>query len=468
MKYKFIAHITILFLFVCSSANSVEFELLQYKYSEGKTLLELNYQMNVSDLLFEYNEDSILQSNTKFGFVISAAGVENINQKWIYSYNKSANDSGLVIFDKKYFSLYPGTYDFKLFYNLGDEQVVENAGKVIIREFENNKTLSSDILLAHQLEEFDNSSHNQLFKKGNLFVIPNVENTISGAYPFLKYYFEIYNIDTSNSNTIRLDYKILTGTQKEIISISKEKNLKSNSIYEYGQINVDTLKNGLYKLSVNVYNNDDMIVSRNKKFYILDPERDFFISEKFEGSISFERSPFAIMDMTNIEYEFQTMKYILSEYEIDTYESLSTLKAKQRAVFRFWTERDSDTTTAINEKLSEYKERLTFANKFFSRGEIMPGWKTERGRVLLKYGFPTNREIYRQRGEKKAAEEWQYDELYGGSYFFFIDRFSDNSFLLVHSTAPGEVKNYNWFEEFNPAIDNDGSPRYNSSRNIEK
>lgn len=455
-------------MLTASFVYSIDFEFLQYKYSDGKTLLELNYQMKVSDLLFKKTDSDLVQSNTKFGFVLSAAGVENINQKWVYTYNKSYNDSSLVIFDKKYFSLYPGTYDFKLYYNLGNEKVIENTGRITIRDFNKPKTLISDILLAHQLEDYDETKHNKLFKRGNLFIIPNVENTISGAYPYLKHYFELYNVDISDNDVLKIDYIIRTGTQKEVFKLTKNKTIKSNSIYDYGLIPVDSLKNGLYRLIVNIYNENDLIATQNVKFYILDPEREFFISEKFEGSLSFERSPFAIMDESNIDLEFQTMKYILSEFEIEKYESLSTLRGKQRAIYNYWLERDTDTTTAINEKLSEYKERISFANKYFSRGDIMPGWKTERGRVLLKYGFPTNREIYRQRGEKKAAEEWQYDELYGGSYFFFIDRFNDNSFLLVHSTTPGEVKNYNWFEEFNPAIDNDGSPRYNSSRNIER
>ena len=118
--------------------------------------------------------------------------------------------------------------------------------------------------------------------------------------------------------------------------------------------------------------------------------------------------------------------------------------------------------------MTKFQDRIEYATKYFSRGDIMPGWKTERGRILLKYGFPTNREIFRAKSGRKAAEEWQYDDLYGGSYFFFVDRFGDNSFLLVHSTAPNEIKNYNWFQEFNPAIDNDGSPKYNSSRNADR
>jgi len=455
-------------LFCYSNLMAVKFEFTQYKYSDGKTLLELNYQMNVSNLLFKNNENNNLVSNTKLGFVVSAVGVENINQKWMYQYEKITNDSNLVIFDKKYYSLYPGKYNFKFFYNYGDAEIIENVGEINIKDFSKPHTEMSDILLAHQLEDFDSTKHNKLFKRGELYIIPNVEHTISGAYPYLKHYFELYNIDLGKGNKIDINYKVITGTKKEVVNISKVKTINSQSIYDFGMIPIDSLQNGLYHLVVDINKNDELLTTNSVKFYILDPKKDFFISDKFEGSLSFERSPFAIMDINNIEYEFNTMKVILSEFEIEKYESLTTLRAKQRAIYSYWNERDIDTTTAINEKFTAYKERISFANKYFSRGDIMPGWKTERGRVLLKYGFPTNREIFRSRGERKAAEEWQYDELYGGAYFFFIDRFGDNSFLLVHTNTPGEVKNYNWFDEFNPAIDNDGSPRYNNSRNIDK
>jgi GWxTD domain-containing protein len=230
-------------------------------------------------------------------------------------------------------------------------------------------------------------------------------------------------------------------------------------------IPVDTLKNGIYKILVNIYNNNKVIQSQVTKFYVLDPSRDFHISDKYVENLTFERSPFAIMLEERVRYEYETMRILLSEFEIEKYEMLNSLRAQQRALFTYWKERDPDTTTTVNELMTKFQERIEYASKYFSRGDIMPGWKTERGRILLKYGFPTNREIFRSKGNQKAAEEWQYDELYGGSYFFFVDRYGDNSFLLVHSTAPGEIKNFNWFQEFNPAIDNDGSPKYNSSRN---
>ncbi len=455
----------LLIIFIQLKAFSVEFNILQFKYDDSKTLLEFNYQLHNDSLEYKIVKDSSLVSTTEIKIVISSTGIESVNNSWEFVYKRMKSDASLVLFDKKFFTLFPGQYDYKVTFASGEKPEKVYTGRLQLRDFNKKDVLISDILLAHQLDNFDSTQHSLLFKKNKLFAIPNVEHTISGVYPFLKYYYEVYNIDTSASNNIEIEYILQTGDNREVSNIKKRKGKVGQSFYDYGLIPVDTLKNGVYKLLINVYSNNTKLQSQLTKFYILDPTRDFHISEKYVENMSFERSPFAIMTDERVRYEYETMRILLSEFEVEKYELLNSVRAQQRALYTYWHERDPDTTTAVNELMTKFHERVEFASKYFSRGDIMPGWKTERGRIMLKYGFPTNREIFRASGGRKAAEEWQYDELFGGSYFFFVDRFGDNSFLLVHSTAPNEVKNYNWYEEFNPAIDNDGSPKYNNSRN---
>lgn len=443
-------------------------DLIQYQYKDGHTLLELNYQMKSSKLLFSKDSAGNFVSNVAFNFVVSSTGIENINKSWVYSYTKMPNDSGLTIFDKKYFSIYPGQYNFQLIAEIDGNKIQQTNGTILIRDFaDNKKTSMSDILLAHILVDYDTNSHNQLFRKHKLYIIPNVDHTINGLYTNLKYYYELYHIDISKTNEIFAKLSINAGDGKNVFNFDKRITISSNSIYDYGMIPIDTLKNGVYSFEVSIYQMDKLLAQQQTKFYILVPDKKFYQPKDYIESITFERSPFSIMTLDKIDYEFETMKPILSEYEIEKYNSLNTLRSRQRAIFEYWKQRDTDTTTTANEFMREYQKRIDFADSFFSRG-IMPGWKTERGRVLLKYGFPTNREVYRAKGDKNAAEDWQYDNLYGGCYFIFIDKFGDTSFRLVHSSAPGEIKNFNWFQEYNPAIENDGSPKYNNSRNDNK
>jgi GWxTD domain-containing protein len=54
----------------------------------------------------------------------------------------------------------------------------------------------------------------------------------------------------------------------------------------------------------------------------------------------------------------------------------------------FWARRDTDPSTPINEFRQAYYTRLATADKAFRAGK--PGWKTDRGRIYILLGRPTN------------------------------------------------------------------------------
>jgi GWxTD domain-containing protein len=57
---------------------------------------------------------------------------------------------------------------------------------------------------------------------------------------------------------------------------------------------------------------------------------------------------------------------------------------------RFWLQRDPAPTDVFNEGYEEFLERLAVALDRF--GRYGPGWKTDQGRVYLRYGPPDNEE----------------------------------------------------------------------------
>jgi len=76
------------------------------------------------------------------------------------------------------------------------------------------------------------------------------------------------------------------------------------------------------------------------------------------------------------------------------------------------------------------------------------GWRTERGRAIIKYGLPTQRDVYYKTSENRAYEEWFYGNIQGGIYFYFVDLSGYGNFIQVHSTAWGEPRNDNWYNEY--------------------
>ena len=116
-------------------------------------------------------------------------------------------------------------------------------------------------------------------------------------------------------------------------------------------------------------------------------------------------------------------------------------------LFRFWCNRDTDTNTVFNEALFKYRELINFANRFFSFSKTQ-GWQTDRGRILLKYGLPTEREQHPFDSETRAYESWFYSEIQGGVYFHFVDMTGYGKYELVHSTAQFEQQYENWYNEY--------------------
>ena len=84
--------------------------------------------------------------------------------------------------------------------------------------------------------------------------------------------------------------------------------------------------------------------------------------------------------------------YIITPEEADVFLGLSTDQEKELFIEQFWTRRDTDPHTAINEYKEEHYRRVAYSNENFTSG--FPGWKTDRGMVYIKFGEPDRRESH--------------------------------------------------------------------------
>ncbi|MGI8784080.1 MAG: GWxTD domain-containing protein [Acidobacteriota bacterium] len=78
--------------------------------------------------------------------------------------------------------------------------------------------------------------------------------------------------------------------------------------------------------------------------------------------------------------------YILAPEERDVFQKLQTVEEKEGFIEQFWLRRDPDPSTAVNEFKEEHYRRLAYVSDNFHSGA--PGWKTDRGRVYIRFGPP--------------------------------------------------------------------------------
>ncbi|HEX5044095.1 MAG TPA: GWxTD domain-containing protein [Candidatus Polarisedimenticolaceae bacterium] len=107
------------------------------------------------------------------------------------------------------------------------------------------------------------------------------------------------------------------------------------------------------------------------------------------------------------------VRYLLTEDEQRRFARLRTPEARQAWVDRFWRRLDPDPATPRNEFQERFEARVAETDRF--REPLTPGWRTDRGRVLLLAGAPTA--IRRDHHDPVAVERevWTYGSEPSGS-----------------------------------------------------
>ena len=141
------------------------------------------------------------------------------------------------------------------------------------------------------------------------------------------------------------------------------------------------------------------------------------------------------------EREFiSQVRFIITKEERSVFLRLPESE-REAFIQEFWAKRDPDPFTEENEFKIEYYARIDSANRMF-RGEGMPGWKTDRGRVYILFGPPFSRKYYPTEsygGIQRAREVW----YYGNFPIIFVDEKSNGVFRLI-STSLAQLGEINY------------------------
>ena len=132
---------------------------------------------------------------------------------------------------------------------------------------------------------------------------------------------------------------------------------------------------------------------------------------------------------------------IMTEDERRAWNLLNTDEEREQFIPEWWRKRDPDPDTEENEYREAYYERLAYVNEHFSSG--IPGYKTDRGKIYLKYGKPDEIESHPSGGPYQGPsyeggstttypfERWWYRNIPGHS---------DVDVEFVDPTGTGEYR----------------------------
>jgi GWxTD domain-containing protein len=92
----------------------------------------------------------------------------------------------------------------------------------------------------------------------------------------------------------------------------------------------------------------------------------------------------------------EEVRWIISDEERTAFKRLQTDDEKQAFIEQFWLRRDPTPDTEENEFKEEHYRRIAWANDQFASG--IPGWKTDRGQIYIKFGPPDENDSHTSGG----------------------------------------------------------------------
>ena len=442
------------FLFVLSYLNdffpqkmNFEFDYAQFGYDSLSNYVEFYYSFNQACLQFvDTDTTDYVEGILKIEISDSTSGENIIDKQWIISNEvKDTIELNRSLIGVIGFIINEGSYLVSV---TGSDANNPTSKKVIseflsIKPFLVSNTAISDIQLSSNIiPGSENTS--SIFYKNTYEVTPLPASVCGEKQPILFYYSELYNLQFNPSeNDLRLDEMVINSKGQLVSTKSKKISKSIDSRVEVGMVKVHKLPTDTYTLLVNLIDSSaNYGVSSSKRFFVYNPS--VAPIDTLQQTVSAVLSTtFGAMSEEEIDDLFAKSKYIASVPEQDKYNSLSTPEAKREFLYNFWKARDENPSDDQNAFYVNYLKRIEAANARFSAlGK--QGWKTDRGRIYLIYGEPSEIDRYPNQTETKPYEIWRYESIEGGVIFVFGDVTGFNDYQLLHSTKRGEMRDDYW------------------------
>jgi GWxTD domain-containing protein len=313
---------------------------------------------------------------------------------------------------------------------------------ITVPDFSTAGLASSDLEPAYEIRDVDSLTpgavNRRLVKEGKL-VIPNPTGRYQwGKDSVMSVYSELYGLDTTGgpTGTFAVGYRVKDSLGTDIIDFGGARYVKPGSSAVLTKtLDIHGLAPGNYHLLLEAVD--------------LNSRKQALVTKAF-SVIGTEPAIAPAASAADAELMVDIAWYFLSEAEKSRVKELSA-EGKKNFVRQFWREMDDDPSTPENPLYDDAVRRFAYANDHFStRSDQTNGWKTDRGRVLITYGFPNKESEVELPGTSYPLIKWDYYNIQSGVIFLFVndEKAGAGDFRLVHSTHSREIHNSEWMDKF--------------------
>jgi GWxTD domain-containing protein len=295
------------------------------------------------------------------------------------------------------------------------------------------------------------------FERVGYVVTPNPSNVYGDLYDKLYYNTEIYAPERAVDPNKQLEVitRILDSKGNQMYTNTRAEQLTQAIIPVIGTVAIDGLPTDRYTLEVSIKQGGNLEGVAKKAFFYdsgieFSGEEETIAPDLANFEAEFMSSEINRISESELDEKIAQAKLIMEDKHIKIFNGLKTADEKRRNFYEFWRVRDMN-----NAPMTAYKNYYARVAEVEKKYRVMktPGWKTDRGRITLKYGEPTHEELEGHTIGTRPYMTWQNSNYRGRltsgqmAEFVFVDRQGGGNFVLVHSNVQGEVSNPDWYSQ---------------------
>lgn len=379
--------------------------------------------------------------------VTDSTGLKLLEQSWQNQATAALRRPDAFAVDMVRFSLAPGRYRLEV--AVVDSVSGRRAATGVDLEGFATAPAASDLLLSPQIRPTaagDTVPRPAELRWGQMLVSAAARLDLTPLRPTAYYLLEAYS-PTQASGTLRL--RVADSTGKSLITTAETPvQVPMGGGVLKGQLDLTGLPPGTYDM-VAALELGGKTVERAADFTMagLDETLEKDVVRR-EAAKATDEGYFEAMSEEQLEQAKEPLVIVAQSGELSKWSKDLSLRAKRRFLVDFWKRRDQTPGTPVNEARQVFYEGVAYADKNFGeKGRVSaPGWRTDRGRIYVKFGSPDEQLDRVQAGRAVPYQVWRYQRG-RDRYYVFADRSNGiGIYQLVHSNDVKEIGLPNWRE----------------------
>ncbi len=263
----------------------------------------------------------------------------------------------------------------------------------------------SDIML---LEDYDEQSQT---------IFPLVGSRIDASELSFQIFYEIY---VDQPRRVRVVREVVPMRKKRrwapIRSLLGLKNKEADAVVLYSDEEITELERGRHQVVSSIPLQELLEVGQYLVRVRIEDE-DGQLIDMAERAFSTRWTGLAA-HLVDLDEAIDQLAYAAKPKDLRAIKDAPSYQERLRRFEEFWKKRDPTPGTGRNERMEEYYYRIDYANRVF--GSIVPGWKTDRGHVLIRFGYPDLIDRQTFSFGTQPWEAWYYYRI--GRRLLFVDK----------------------------------------------